>query len=156
MDHEWRTKQIESVRRWVDGGIRRGNNPAALPKEPSFVESPPTALPTEGLDVSSDVTLSRAFTAVGVFPRRVPPARSIRVTAILPDGRVEPLVWLHGYDSRYAHPFLFRRALALPARTVIHGVPADSSLTLLASQLNGRVPDERFRKSSGTCQRGSS
>ena len=133
-DQSLTQEQIELVRRWVDGGIRRGNNPAALPKEPSFVESPRSALPPEALDVSGDVTLSRALTAVGVVPRRVPPGRSIRVTAILPDGRVEPLVWLHGYDSRYAHPFLFRRSLALPARTVIHGVPADASLTLLALQ----------------------
>ena len=35
-DQSLTQEQIELVARWVDGGIRRGNNPAMLPKPPSF------------------------------------------------------------------------------------------------------------------------
>jgi hypothetical protein len=55
----------------------------------------------------------------------------MRVVALLPRGSVEPLVWLHGYDSRFAHPFLFRQPLTLPAGTVIRGVPPDAQVSLL-------------------------
>jgi hypothetical protein len=36
---------------------------------------------------------------------------------------VEPLLWLYEYDSRFPHPFLFKRALELPAGTLIDGIP---------------------------------
>jgi hypothetical protein len=55
----------------------------------------------------------------------------MRIVAVLPDGAVEPLVWLHDYDSRFAHSFLLRQPLALPANTVIRGIPADAAITLL-------------------------
>ena len=56
----------------------------------------------------------------------------MRVTAVLPDGRVEPLVWLHGYDDRYRHPFLFRRPILLPEGTTIRGVPSDAAIGLIS------------------------
>jgi len=65
------------------------------------------------------------------MPQQVPPGRSIRIVAVLPRGTVEPLVWLHGYDSRFAHPFLLRKPLSLPPGTVISGIPADAVMTLL-------------------------
>jgi hypothetical protein len=56
----------------------------------------------------------------------------VRITAALPDGTGEPLVWLHQYDQRYRHPFLFRTPLRLAAGTVIRGVPNDVVVGLLA------------------------
>ena len=65
------------------------------------------------------------------MPDKIPPRQSIRITASLPNGSVEPLVWLHQYDDRYRHPFLFRKAVRLPAGTVIHGVPPDALVELI-------------------------
>ena len=56
----------------------------------------------------------------------------MRVTAVLPNGRVEPLVWLHDYDDRYRHPFLLRRPILLPEGTTIQGLRADAVISLLA------------------------
>ena len=55
----------------------------------------------------------------------------MRVTALFPNGAVEPLLWLHGYDERFRHPFLFRKSVRLPAGTVIRGVPAHDVIELI-------------------------
>jgi len=56
---------------------------------------------------------------------------SLQVTAELPDGEVEPLLWLESYKKAFAHPFLLRKPLLLPAGTWIRGIPAGSSVLLL-------------------------
>ena len=103
----------------------------ALPKEPTFTSPAPVA-PIEALQVSGDVTLRTAMVVGGVLPKHVPPIARSASSPALPNGRIEPLVWLHGYDDRYRHPFLFRTALSLPSGTVIRGVPGDAAVALLA------------------------
>ena len=141
-DQSLSQEQIELMTKWVDGGIRRGNNAAMLPKLPEFTSSeirlpstapgPAKAGTTGGIRVSGTVTLDRAILLDGLFPEQVQPGQSFQVVAALPSGHVEPLLWLHGYDPRYAHPFLLRTPLRLPAGTVIRGVPADVVLVLLS------------------------
>jgi hypothetical protein len=67
----------------------------------------------------------------GLQPERTPPGHSMRIVAALPDGSVQPLVWLHGYDNRFPHPFLLRRPLRLPAGSVIRGVSSDAVVALI-------------------------
>ena len=123
-------EQIELVARWVDGGIRRGNNPRQLPKAPTFAV--PLPAPTlQGMAISGEVKLQRPTVVEGLMPQHVPAGRSIRIVAALPGGAVQPLVWLHGYDDRFAHPFLFRQPVTLPAGTVIRGVPADATVSMI-------------------------
>jgi hypothetical protein len=75
--------------------------------------------------------LAQAMRVDGLFAERIPDGQSIRIVAVLPQGKVEPLVWLHDYDSRFPHPFLFRRPLTLPAGSVIRGVPPTAVIALL-------------------------
>jgi hypothetical protein len=55
----------------------------------------------------------------------------MRIVAVLPNGFIEPLLWLHQYDSRYPHPFLFRRPVHLPVGTRLEGMTADAVIDLL-------------------------
>ena len=59
---------------------------------------------------------------------------SDQIIAEFPDGRVEPLVWLDDYKEKYAHPFLFRTPLELPAGTVISGIPPGATVLLLPEE----------------------
>jgi hypothetical protein len=130
-DQSLTTEQIELITRWVDGGIRRGNNPRLLPKEPVFEASAEPPVPKNALRVQGSFTLPHDIVLDGLLPERVPPAQSARIIALSPAGHVEPLVWLHEYNSKYAHQFLFRQPLRLPAGTQIQGVPTDAVLVLM-------------------------
>jgi hypothetical protein len=131
-DQSLMQEQIEVIQRWVDGGLRRGNNPRMLPSAPTFAANPVTpAAPFGQLRVSGVFTLRASAHLDGLLPERVPATRSLRIVAERPDGVVVPLVWLHEYDGRFSHPFFFRQPLSLPAGTVIRGVPSDAVVTLL-------------------------
>jgi hypothetical protein len=107
-------EQIELVTKWVDGGIRRGNNAAMLPAAPSVVSTPTFVPPPNALRVSGPTTLHTAILLDGLFPERVAGTPSMQVTASLPGGHAVPLIWLHEYDARYQHPFLYPRPLHFP------------------------------------------
>jgi hypothetical protein len=124
-------EQIELLTSWIQSDAPRGNNRRALPKEPTFTESPPFVMPPVATRVSGPTTLDRAVTLDGVFPEHVTGDQSLRIVALLPDGRREPLIWLHGYDDRQPHVFLYRSPVHLPAKTVIQGVPPGIVLSLI-------------------------
>ena len=124
-------EQIALVADWVEGGISKGNNPNALPAPPKFEKLPRFEAPANAIGVSGDLRLDRAVALDGVLPGHVPHGASIQVVAALPDGAVEPLIWLYEYNESYRHPFLFRKRLDLPAGTVIRGVPSDARILLI-------------------------
>ena len=81
--------------------------------------------------ISGETTLERRFVVDGLRPLDVPREGSLQITAELPDGRVEPLLWLYNYREEYGHPFLFETPIELPLGTVIRGIPAGSSVALI-------------------------
>jgi mono/diheme cytochrome c family protein len=123
-------EQIELISDWVEGGMAKGNNPRVKPEVPKF-DKPPAPIPAGGTSVRGEAKLAQPMTVDGIVPERVPEKRSMQIVAALPDGRVQPLVWLYEYRHAYKHPFLFRRPLTLPAGTVIRGLPATASIKLL-------------------------
>ena len=94
-------------------------------------ESAAPALTSHVVPVSGNLSLQQPMLVDGLMPRKVAPGQSMRITALLPNGAVEPLLWLHGYDSRFSHPFLFRKSIRLPAGTVIRGVSRDDVIELI-------------------------
>jgi hypothetical protein len=84
---EFVQERIELITKWVDGGIRRGNNPSMLPPQPTFKTVTSLSTPSERIAMRGHFVLERAVTLDGVLPDRVPVNASIRVTAVLPGGR---------------------------------------------------------------------
>jgi len=123
--------ELELITDWVDSDTPKGNNPNTLPKEPKFDKRAAVKLPKNQLTITGDTTLSRAVSADGILPLKVPAGTSLRVIASLPGGETEPLVWLYEYNDTYQHPFLFRKPLNLPAGTVIRGIPNDARVALI-------------------------
>src|SRR5262249_4680034 len=117
---------------WVEGGTLKGNNPNALPAVPKFEPQEPFS-PGAGIDVTGELSLTKDITLDGLIPQRVPKGTSLQVVATLPNGLVEPLVWLYEFDDATRHPFRFRRPIMLPAGTVVHGVRPPTRLRLLES-----------------------
>jgi hypothetical protein len=125
-------EQLELIVDWEEGGAPEGEEKDLPPTPPKF---PPAGAgashsPRE-IAVSGDFKLVRAFKLGGLWPKKVTDGESFQITAELPDGSVEPLLWLQNYKNAYQHAFLLRRPLELPAGTMIRGVPEESSIALL-------------------------
>ena len=131
-------EQIEVIESWADGGVPEGE-PADLPAKTAWTDPVKTATPPHGaMRVSGEFKLGRKFTLDGLYPEKLPEQANLQITIEMPDGEVQPLVWLENYKSKFAHPFLLRAPLDLPSGTVIHGVPADAAI-LLFSPVSGQA-----------------
>jgi hypothetical protein len=124
-------EQIELFVDWIQNDAPRGNNRQALPAEPTFSEPAPVAPTARAVPVTGSMTLDRPLVLDGLMPRKVPAGTSMRITASLPNGAMQPLLWLHDYNERFQHPFLLRKPMQLPAGTVIRGVSPGAVLDLI-------------------------
>jgi hypothetical protein len=128
-------EQLELIVSWTGGGVPEGEAKQLLPA-PKFDSDPtdaaPQPPPAGSIVASGDMKLGHAFKLDGLWPEAVPAKASIQITATLPDGSVEPLLWLKDYQLQYGHEFLLRTPLDLPAGTLIQGVPPGARVVLLA------------------------
>ena len=122
-------EQIELVADWVEGGAPEGET-KDLPEPPKA--TPPTHQPlSASVSVGADYKLMRPLKLAGVWPKKVMPNASFQVTAELPDGSIQPLLWLQPFKPAYNHAFWFRNPLTLPRGTVIRGIEPGSTIDLL-------------------------
>jgi mono/diheme cytochrome c family protein len=126
-------EQLELIVDWEEGGAPEGEE-KDLPAAPKL--SPATALAHRAgeIAVSGDLKLTAPIKLDGLWPGTVRDGDSFQVTAELPDGSVEPLLWLLEFKKSYDHPFLLRRPLELPAGTMIRGVPPGETIALLPAK----------------------
>ena len=128
-------EEMELIVSWTEGGVPEGE-PGDLPAPPKLdgpgfaTPALPDSMPGE-IIASGDLQLTRAFTLGGLAPRQVPPKASFQIVAELPDGSIQPLLWLQNYKPEFAHPFILRTDLALPARSIIRGIPEGATVALL-------------------------
>ncbi|HTC33085.1 MAG TPA: hypothetical protein VK724_06925, partial [Bryobacteraceae bacterium] len=112
-----------------------------LAPDPKFDQHPPDVPAHGALAISGEFQLHKDFSLDGLQPKAVPDDADFQITAELPDGSIEPLLWFEHYHAKFAHPFLYRNPIELPAGTKIHGVPAGSTVLLLpAERATTRVP----------------
>lgn len=129
-DQSLTSEQLEMILSWVDGGVPEGED-KDLKEPPKFKPEAPWKAPKGAVTIAGDYKLPRKLSLDGFYPKTVPAKSSIQITAELPDGSVEPLLWLDGYRPEFNHPYLLRPPLDLPAGTMIRGIPAGASLLLL-------------------------
>ena len=123
-------EQMELVADWVEGGAPEGEA-ADLPQPAKPAPAPAADKMTGALTLSGDTNLLKPMVLSGIFPKTVAPKASFQITAELPDGRIEPLLWLQPFQPAYAHAFRYRTPLRLPKGTMIRGIPAGASVVLL-------------------------
>lgn len=110
-------EDIMIIAAWVIGGAPKGN--AAL--LPTTAAAPVSVSQPPGHSISglTRLTVEATMRVVGIRPAPEQPVESARVVANLPNGRVEPLVWLYRFDPKWQRTFLFREPLDLPKGTVV-------------------------------------
>lgn len=133
-------EQLELIISWVGGGVPEGEA-KDLPPEPKL-DQPASPIPSHGsIAMSGDFRLAKDLSVDGILPKTVPEDAAFQITAERPDGSIEPLLWFEHYHAKFAHPFLYRNTIELPAGTKIHGVPSGSTVLLLpAERVTTQVP----------------
>ena len=132
-DQALTAEQLELIVDWEEGGAPEGEekNLPAQPKIGKFPDAGKTARGAKEIAVSGDYKVHTAFVLDGLLPKTVPDGASFQVVAELPDGSLEPLLWLQNYKKQFGHPFLLRRPLRLPPGSVIRGIPDAAGVVLL-------------------------
>jgi hypothetical protein len=121
-------EDIMIIAAWVIGGAPRGNM-QLLPPMRAAAQAPTPAMRDE-LIVETRVQLRAPLETWGIRPVTDAPIESARLIARLPDGRIEPLVWLYQFDPKMSHTFTFRSPLHLPQGTVLESsMPVRFALT---------------------------
>jgi mono/diheme cytochrome c family protein len=134
-DEALTAEQIELITDWVQDDTPKGNNPRMLPPMPALGAARQVTRPADAVPVTDTLTLKAAMRLDGLLPERAPDGT--RIVATLPDGTVEPLLWLYGYSESFRHAFLLRKPLQLPAGTIIRGVKPPASVLLLPASSSG-------------------
>jgi len=117
-DYGLSQEDIMILAAWVIGGAPQGNQ-RLLPKMPGQARTVTQPSLRDALIVQTRDVLKNSICVAGVNPLADTAVDSARLTAKLPDGRIEPLVWLYHFDPKYRHSFTFRRPLNLPQGTVV-------------------------------------
>ena len=125
-------EELEVLLSWIDGGVPEGDE-RNLPEIPKFPVGQSVVVTKGAITIGSAYKLLRSIKLDGLLPKVIPAKSSIKLTAELPNGGIEPLLWLDSYRAEFAHPFLFRQPLELPAGTIIQGLPAGATVMLLPS-----------------------
>lgn len=122
-DHGLSQEDILIVAAWVVGGAPEGN-PQMLPKVMPAAQTAVILPLKDAVTIETQSILTTSVRVVGIRPLANAVVPSARLVARLPNGRIEPLLWLFQFDPKSADPrmhgtFTFRRPLDLPRGTVV-------------------------------------
>ncbi|HUQ89944.1 MAG TPA: cytochrome c [Vicinamibacterales bacterium] len=65
----------------------------------------------------AETTIKTPITISSMWPKLGPGGRSIELTAMRPDGSVEPMLWVNNYRAEWPAPYIMKEAITLPAGT---------------------------------------
>lgn len=138
-------EEVLIIAAWVVGGAPEGDL-TMLPKNAERKEQPNAGSLSDAVTVSTKLALRHSMKVAGVKPAATEMVPSARIVARLPDGRIQPLVWLYRYDPRWQQTFKFREPVALPAGTIVESnSPLRYTLeTVAQSALTGSVKTTVF------------
>ncbi len=105
--------EISLIADWVEGGAPEGQR-SYLPKLPSKL--PPRVAPTMREQPLPKGVLRTQLHAIGIAPRGAIPIGA-QVTAELPDGRIDPLIWILEPGAAAKQDFVFLYPKIFPVGT---------------------------------------
>ena len=99
--------EIDMLVGWVEGGAPEGN-PVYLPHPPHF-DAPEPEPPAKQIELRESRTLSQPLSLAGIRPEG-----PLEVSALLPDGTVQRLLWIREYHPKWKLSYYFREPVKLP------------------------------------------
>lgn len=121
---------LEVLAAWVEGGAPEGD-PKLLPTP----TAPPAPAPADKLGaewvVDGKLRLPRAIALAGIRAKSMLEGASALVFAQLPDGSIQPLLWLYNFNPKFARTYYYARPVQLPAGTLLVSEPASGGTVSL-------------------------
>lgn len=130
-------EQLEVIADWVEGGAPEGN-PQYLPSRPRLGSEPEPPPPGDPVTVSGSLTLRTSAEFAGIRAGKLQPGASVQVTAVRPDGVIQPLLWVANFNPGYDQPYYFATPLRLPAGSRIEVSPPRAPAIVLLRQTAAR------------------
>jgi hypothetical protein len=124
--------------------------PAVLPMSMRQLGANMSVAPGKiGQRFRNQMNVKVAIDATALWPVLGPGARSFEVTALHPDGTVEPILWLNNYRAEWPTPYILKEPVALSAGTRLlitsyYDNPTDAALDVRPSiHISGLKPSLR-------------
>ena len=124
--------EIDMIVNWVEGGAPKGDD-IYLPPFPSPSHDSQSEGSEFTIDTAAGRTLDADIDAAGIRPKRVAPGASLDLTAVLPNGAVQRLIWIRGWRPEWQRTYYFRQPVRLPkgTRLIAHsGKPAEIAVRI--------------------------
>ncbi len=106
-------EDITVISSWVEGGAPKGDSTflPSLHKHPNETADADDerAATTVSIAVVSGLTLEHEAVVAAIRPESVPEGGSLQAVAHRPDGSVEHLLWVQGFDPRWRRVYVFAR-----------------------------------------------
>jgi hypothetical protein len=132
-------EDLELISGWVEGGAPEGD-PALAPKPAGF-QLPVGSKPATGAEIVVDgrLILRSPVQLEAIRAKTLAAGKSVQVIAELPDGTVDPLIWIYNYNPAFARSYFLAVPLHLPAGTkIICSPPSAGAISLLTETLSSR------------------
>jgi hypothetical protein len=110
-------EQIGLIAQWVEGGAPEGD-PKLMPPRPGADKTKPLTGHRQPLPE----VVRTPFRLAALEPQAS--VSDLRISAVFPDGRIEPLIRLHDYNAAWRITYVLAAPLALPRGTKLVFDPA--------------------------------
>ena len=107
-------EEIHLIADWVEGGAPEGD-PALMPDPPRGEQPAAPTATGESLVVRGRERLAREVKINAIRPEGLKEGASLTAVAELPDGRVEPLVWIYNFKPKFLRTYVYRHPVHLTA-----------------------------------------
>lgn len=91
--------------------------PAAVPTAIEVAAAAPVTVAAgkTGERVRAETVLKAAASIAALWPKPGAGARSVEITAVRPDGTIEPMLWLNNYRGEWPTSYILKEPVQLPA-----------------------------------------
>lgn len=121
-DRSLTAEEIHTIADWVEGGAPEGDR-ALLPM-PKRWETPAREAVPNGTAAADGFVVRRNTRVRAIRAEGLAKGAGAKVVAQMPNGAIEPLLWIHGFNPKFGErTFAYREPVDLPAGTRVRVSP---------------------------------